>query len=93
VLVEIVFPPAPTATHNPFPNAMPFPPVLILEFAELTPVQEVPFKEYAMEFVPEPTAIHKDPFQNNLFARVANTLVPSPVHVSPFVDVANVFPP
>ena len=44
-LVEIVFPPAPTAIHVLFPNVIPFPPVVILEFAALTPVQVVPSEE------------------------------------------------
>jgi hypothetical protein len=58
-----------------------------------TPVHDVPFAEYAIEFVPEPTAIHNDPFQYNLLHCVENTLVPSPVQVIPFVLVANVLPP
>jgi hypothetical protein len=44
-----------------------------------------------MELPPEPTAIHIDPFQNTLFACVVKTVLPSPVHVSPFVEVASEF--
>ena len=68
---------------------MPFPPLLNCEFATDTPVHEVPLLEYAIELPPEPTAIHIDPFQYNLFACVVNTVLPNPVHVNPFVDVEN----
>ena len=51
------------------------------------------FVEYAIVFVPLPTAIHIDPFHATPLPDNENILVPIPVHVIPSLEYASVFVP
>ena len=57
------------------------------------PVQLVPFDEYAIEFVPLPTATHIEPFHATLTPTSLNIEVPRPVQLVPSDEYAIEFVP
>jgi hypothetical protein len=58
-----------------------------------TPVQLIPFKEYAIVFVPLPVAAHLVPLHPTPRPLVLKIDVPIPVQVSPSGEYAIVFVP
>ena len=59
----------------------------------VTGVQVIPSFEYAISFVPVPTATHLIPFQATPFPCVKNKEFPTPVQFIPLLEVAIVFVP
>jgi hypothetical protein len=81
----------PPAIHRLFPYVTAYPVGVIK--VDAIPVHVVPSTEYAIVFVPVPTATYNNPFHATLYAAVEKIVVPSPVHAVPSKEYASVFVP
>jgi hypothetical protein len=62
-------------------------------FAPVIPVHVMPSLEYAIEFVPEPTATHRVPYHATPFPFVEKIVTPLPVQENPSFEYAIEFVP